>query len=186
MMLANRINDRGVIAGNVSWGLGARPVVWRNGTVTALEIPPDIDVESCFANDMNNRSQVVGRLTTGYGSRGFVWESGSIRLLPMRTTWPDETNIAFGINDWGAIVGGSTALVSEFEIRSAATLWFGDHVYDLNDLVDERDPLKPFVRLEGARRINNRGDVVVSGTDSRNPDGASYYLLTLFAPRARP
>jgi hypothetical protein len=46
-------------------------------------------------------------------------------------------------------------------------------------LIDRQDPLQPFVHLEIARLINNPGQIVAQGVDSRRTDGLfGYYLLT--------
>jgi hypothetical protein len=45
-------------------------------------------------------------------------------------------------------------------------------------LVANDDPLKAFVHLSLARLINDRGQIVADGVDSRNGASSSQYLLT--------
>ena len=83
-----------------------------------------------------------------------------------------------GINNWGMIVGSTIILQPQY--RSTATLWLGSQVVELDRLVRADDPLKPFVHLESAELINDRGDIVVSGVDSRTPGMRMTYFMTLF------
>jgi hypothetical protein len=50
-------------------------------------------------------------------------------------------------------------------------------VADLNQLIAADDPLKSFVRLNFGRLINDRGQIVADGFDSRNLASTSHYLL---------
>jgi probable HAF family extracellular repeat protein len=60
-----------------------------------------------------------------------------------------------------------------------AFLWRDDGkgMRDLNDLVDPTDPLKPYVLLSSAEAINDAGDIMAFGTDSRTGFLQSTYLL---------
>jgi hypothetical protein len=59
-----------------------------------------------------------------------------------------------------------------------ATLWRGTTPVDLNAVIAADDPLRPFVELQSALSINDRGQILVAGHDSRsNPDDESFYLL---------
>jgi hypothetical protein len=70
-----------------------------------------------------------------------------------------------------------------------AFLWRNDgtSIQDLNALIDPTDPLKPNISLTNGDFINDFGDVVAEGTDSRTGLGGLYLLqgtmLTL-APRS--
>ena len=58
-------------------------------------------------------------------------------------------------------------------------LWEDGVVYDINDLIAPDDPLKPYVTLIRSWLINDRGQLVVQGTDSRHPSvHQPPYLLT--------
>jgi probable HAF family extracellular repeat protein len=70
-----------------------------------------------------------------------------------------------------------------------AFLWRNDgtKMQDLNALIDATDPLKPFITLTSGTYINNLGDILADGTDSRTGVSAPYLLqgtvLTL-SPRS--
>jgi hypothetical protein len=75
------------------------------------------------------------------------------------------------------VIVGSTSLSPDF--RSTATLWWGNHVVELDALVRAEDPLKPFVHLLFGEQINDRGDIVATGLDSRTNQRVVYFM-TLF------
>jgi hypothetical protein len=129
-----------------------------------------------FAYALNDRDQVVGIVSVGNASHAMRWSDGVMTLLP-RLTQDEAASSPSGINNWGVIVGGTTISLPQF--RRTATLWFGNHVVELDSLVRADDPLKPFVHLQSAEQINDRGDIVVSGVDSRT-NARIVYLMTLF------
>ena len=51
---------------------------------------------------------------------------------------------------------------------------------ELDSLIRADDPLQPFVHLQFAGQINERGDIVASGVDSRTPEVTAIYFMTLF------
>jgi hypothetical protein len=51
---------------------------------------------------------------------------------------------------------------------------------DLHTLIRADDPLQPYVHLESVEEINNRGDLVATGFDSRQPTVLVTFFLTLF------
>jgi len=130
-----------------------------------------------FVYALNDRQQVVGIASIGGASQAMRWQDGEMTLLP-RLVQDPAASTASGINNWGMIVGSTIILQPQF--RSTATLWLGNHVVELDSLVRADDPLKPFVHLESAELINDRGDIVVSGVDSRTPGVRATYFMTLF------
>jgi probable HAF family extracellular repeat protein len=174
-MLAIDLNDRGAVVGHAIVQSGTVAVLWQNGLLT--EVAAALDAGTSTAYDVNNRTQVVGAAQIpGSGDRAFIWQNGTATLLPAPT--PPETTLtsaALNINDWGAIVG--EVLVSEPDNRRFATLWINGHPILLENLISDDDPLKPFVRLESAFKINNRGEIAAFGTDSRTPEQRINYLL---------
>jgi hypothetical protein len=75
----------------------------------------------------------------------------------------------FGINDSDQLVGAAS--------NGYAVLWQDAIPYNLNDFIRNNDPNKPYVTLSFAFRINNSGQILVAGSDSRT--GAfGYFLLT--------
>lgn len=81
------------------------------------------------------------------------------------------------INDFGVVAGQTYILPGGQRI---ATLWFGRQVVDLHQLIRADDPLQPYVHLESVEEINNRGDLVATGFDSRQPTVSVTFFLTLF------
>ena len=149
-------------------------MLWQDGTVRNLGVPPGGDLSVAYA--LNNRLEVVGITNISGLSRAFLWRKGAMKLL--RHLPQATSSSAQAINNWGAIVGGETMLTPVY--RNTATLWFEGHVVELDTIVFPRDPLKPYVHLESASQINDRGDIVAIGIDSRRPNARFHYLLTLF------
>jgi uncharacterized membrane protein len=174
-MHAVAINELGSIAGNTRTAAGTRALLWQEGTLMNLGAPPGAD--SSFAYALNDRSHVVGIANVAGASRAMRWRDGAMALLP-RLSSDAAASAAQSINNWGVIVGSTTLLQPQY--RQTATLWFGNQVVELDSLVRADDPLKAFVHLEGGEQINDLGDIVATGHDSRAPGARVTYFLTLF------
>jgi len=101
-----------------------------------------------FASGINRHGVVVGQAErSDHGFHAFVWDPQT-RLL---------RDVAVGelhsINDDGVAVGTTAG-----GPRGSGMLYFNGIVWDLNDLVQEKD-----TRLEGAMFINSRGQIIGSG-----------------------
>jgi hypothetical protein len=57
-----------------------------------------------------------------------------------------------------------------------AFLWDGITLQDLNALIDSADPLQPFVTLEFGVDINDLGQVLANGIDSRTGESHAYLV----------
>ena len=99
--------------------------------------------------------------------RPFLWQNGVTTPLPMLPA--ATTGSASGINDRRQIVG---------ETGNVAVLWQNGTAIDLNSRIAPSDPLQPYVYLRKASRINNLGQIVASGSDSRSSDPDQWYVLT--------
>jgi hypothetical protein len=167
------LNGRGVITGYTQTAAGVRAVLWQDGTVMNLgEVP---GAQSTFADDLNDRNEVVGFATISGASHAMRWRNGTLALLPKL---PGEgASGAQSINNWGVIVGSTSFLQPTY--HQSATLWWEDHVVELDRLIRADDPLKPFVHLLFSEQINDRGDIVATGTDSRT-NARVIYFMTLF------
>jgi probable HAF family extracellular repeat protein len=163
---ATAINDRAVVAGISDSPEGFRATIWRKGA--AIAIAP---VET-RAVDINDRGQVLVEPDSLPGD-GFVWEEGMLSPLPP-LAGSDRGIIVRDINNRGVVVG-STSLPDG---TGSATLWRNRTPIDLNTRIAADDPLRPFVRLAAAFLINDRGQIVALGPDSRQP-GASFQLYLL-------
>ena len=173
-MQALALNDRGAVAGSAQSSEGVRAVLWWDGAIQNLGVPPGGDVSAAYA--LNNRLEVVGLTNVSGISHAFLWRNGKMKLL--RDLPQYTSSSAEAINNWGAIVGGATTLTPVY--RNTATLWFAGRVVELESLVRADDPLKQYVHLETASQINDRGDIIAMGSDSRRPNVRIHYFLTLF------
>jgi probable HAF family extracellular repeat protein len=168
-----QINDRDVVVGTGSFAPNRlRAVIWQEGQLIDLGVPPGFF--DSRGRGINNRGQVIGTVEGGLPTSGFLWEDGVMTLLPGLTA--ETIGVPFSINDVGEIVGNSDLPLGG---RAAATLWDDDgQIFDLNKLIRRDDPLRPFVRFSHALLINNRGQIVAIGFDSRDPTRTGMYLLS--------
>lgn len=172
---ASALNDHGTVVGAATTTDFAfsNPVLWQHGTPMLLDRPAGAD--RAFGTDVNDSEVVVGAANfnaTGH-LQSFLWREGELRLLPL----PSGRTDAFGadINNRGVVVGESFS--NSFD--SIPAIWRRGRAADLNALLAQDDPLQPFVHLERATLINDRGQIVVQGRDSRDPAAnLSFYLLT--------
>jgi hypothetical protein len=168
-----RLNNRGTVIGNGIGGpAGALPFLWEDGTVMQIQLPPGAEGGNAMA--INDRGVVVGVAIFPDRAIGYRWQDGEATELPSMPSL--DRTIPNDINNRGVIVGISPVL----EQAGVATLWprRGSPV-DVNTLIADDDPLKPFVRLHSANLINDRGEIVAGGQDSRNPLAQNnHYLLT--------
>ena len=161
------INLRGTVAGT-QFTDAMRAATWQDGVITPIAGAPS------RASGINDRGQVIGLLVRTGGTRAFVWERGQRTVLPALLA--DQTRSrAEDINNAGRIVGITTR--NKFDsIEQFATVWDNGEVADLNTLIHPNDPLRTFVSLTWATLINDRGEIVARGRDSRTI-GESYYFL---------
>jgi uncharacterized membrane protein len=155
------INIRGEMTGYANDANNTpNTVLWKQGTVTVL-------VPNSMPTGINDEGQVVGTTRTT-PSLPFVWQNGVTTTLP-----PLPGLLPYGaaqsINDLGQIVGTS----SNFPV-----LWQKGTAINLNNQIAPTDPLQPYVHLQTATLINNLGQIVATGTDSRNSALPQWYLLT--------
>ena len=175
--LANpwNINQAGDVVGFSYVDDFPQATLWKKGLATPLGMLAGALSSDAF--DTNANGQIVGvsyfappKSTTTY-ERAFLWESSRMVELP-RAASEHDSSTAYGLNDRGDVVGRSGTEAYR------AVLWLKQSVHDLNDLVAAEDPLKSYVTLIEAREINNRGQIIVQGADSRRPGSYSGYLLT--------
>jgi len=153
--LPNAVNSWGTVVGMVFDS--RRAAIWKDGVITLIGTP------TSSARRINDRGQVIGGTDANGVSRGFLWDRGTITLLPPLPGGSTESYLA-DINERGTIVGQSATRDSSTQL---ATIWRDREPIDLNTLIDSNDPLKPFVTFTSARMINDRGQIVADGRDSR-------------------
>jgi hypothetical protein len=175
LAIAGVINNRGDLGGEIS-GETFVPAVWHNNVPTPLPLPADASGGS--VSDLNDHGVVAGALNIAgtFDQEAAVWRRTQITRLPPLASRVSSDAVA--INDHGIVVGSS---FSDFIMRSdrIATIWRGATPVDLNTVIAADDPLRPFVELSSALSINDRGQILVEGRDSRStPGDVSFYLLT--------
>lgn len=170
----NAINARGQIigSGEIVATASDRPVLWQDGT------PIDLGAADPGGNfsaiDINDRGQIVG-VGSFRGSGGvLLWQAGKFTMLPQLYPQEGANSRPYALNERTQVVGTTQALSTH---RDVATLWSDGRAIDLNQRIRSDDPLQPYVNLEYAIRINNRGQIVAFGIDSR-VFTTIYYLLT--------
>jgi hypothetical protein len=57
-------------------------------------------------------------------------------------------------------------------------VWMNGSPVELNSQIATTDPLRPYVHLAMGKLINNLGQIVATGVDSRTSNITNYYLLT--------
>ena len=169
---AGRINEWGVIAGTSDSANGFRGVVWTLTGVHDLGTLPG--VTQVQAGDINDLGAVAMELRYPEYIRGGVWRNGHITELPLLYTGTTVSTYASGINNRGQMAGGTSgATLDQF-----AVVWDDGTAYDVNDLIRPNDPLKAYVTFFGCQDINNNGQILAQGRDSRAPNRLAIYLLT--------
>jgi hypothetical protein len=179
------INNRGAVVGS-GYSEGVRvAAIWQHGEVMPLSLPPDAVRAEGW--DITDRGTVLAHASylhpDGTASSGaYIWRSGEIIQLGSPADLYEYVD-AQSINEKEIVVGRSYNIGSP-PYDSVATVWYRGRAVDLNARIADGDPLKPYVVLDGAHFINDRGQIVATGTDSRDPSrSAIYFLLT---PRRNP
>jgi probable HAF family extracellular repeat protein len=179
---ADAINNRGMIVGTSEVGpdiFDSHPFLYVRGEM--IDLAEIIRGEFTWLVDINDAGDIAGSrvATDPDGSRQrrpFILSRGhlvDVRLPPDQgLASPEAINNRREIVGWINSVGG--ALRGFHYHRGTLSL--------LDELVIESDPLRPFVLLQEAFDINDRGQILLRGLDSRST-GVRGYILT---PRALP
>ena len=104
--VSNSANDSGVVVGTgatTSFGSDRLPVIWQNGVVSQLPLPPGETLGD--ANSVNASNVPVGSVDAGSNQRGVIYSNGSATIITQTTANGSFFLTAFGINDSGRIVG---------------------------------------------------------------------------------
>ncbi len=159
-------------------GLVYHAFLWRN------DGSPMVDLGALDPNDsyntptkVNASGEVVGSEDSGVTNvyRAFLWRNDGTPMFDLGNLSAISADAwAEDINDSGWVVGIS-AVDSGY---NHAFLWKdnGQGMKDLNDLIDPSDPLKSYITLDGAQAINDAGDIVAVGGDSRTGEEHTYLL----------
>src|SRR5213075_3127813 len=90
-------------AATTAFGSGRLPVVWQNGVVSQLPLPPGEMLGD--ANSVNASNVAVGSVDAGSLQRGVIYSGGSASIITQTTSNGSYFLTAFGINNSGRIVG---------------------------------------------------------------------------------
>src|SRR6266480_1054120 len=104
--VSNSANDNGVVVGTAAttlFGSSRLPVVWDNGVVSQLPLPPGEALGD--ANSVNASNVAVGSVDAGTLQRGVIYSGGTATVITQTTANGSFFLTAFGINDSGRIVG---------------------------------------------------------------------------------
>ena len=100
---------------------------------------------------------------------------GSIKIANEFSDFVSAGN-ALAINTKGHLTGN---LISDYVYgKDKAYLIRGDEAFDLNELIDPKDPLRGCVELWQGNNINERDQIIVSGMDCKDWDKSSNWWST--------
>jgi hypothetical protein len=104
--VSNSANDNGVVVGTAAttlFGTSRLPVMWQNGAVSQLPLPPGETLGD--ASSVNASSVAVGSVDAGTLQQGVIYSGGSATIITQTTSNGCFFLTAFGINDSGRVVG---------------------------------------------------------------------------------
>ena len=104
--VSNSANDNGTVVGTAAttlFGSNRLPVIWQNGVVSQLPLPPGETLGD--ANSVNASTVAVGSVNGGSLQRGVIYSGGSATIITQTTANGSYFLTAFGINDSGRVVG---------------------------------------------------------------------------------
>src|SRR3989440_106393 len=104
--VSNSANDSGIAVGTAAttlFGSDRLPVIWQNGAVSQLPLPPGEALGD--ANSVNSSTVAVGSTDAGSLQRGVIYSGGSATIITQTTVNGCYFLTAFGINDSGRVVG---------------------------------------------------------------------------------
>jgi probable HAF family extracellular repeat protein len=127
--------------------------------------------------DMNDSGQVTGfsNLTGNATTHAFLWNGTTMQDLG---TLGGSFGLGRAINASGQVTGYG---LTTGDTAQHAFLWDGTRMHDLNALIGTADPLQPYVTLIEGRDINDRGQIVANGFDSRTGEQHAYLISPIEA-----
>ena len=168
-VVVNALNDGGAAVGHSAYAIGmdsaqsVLAVEWSSGTVTPLVSAQESSASDAYG--INDGGDIVGAArvgsATGAPTHAFLIHEGA--MTDLGTLTGDVNSSAVAIDDTGEIVG-----TSDDGNTSRPFLYRQGQMYDLNTLIDPRDPLLGQVALQAAAGISSNGWIIVNGTDSRD------------------
>lgn len=136
--IARAINNLGQAVGNnaYSFSYGAHAVLWENGSTVPTPLPylPSPYNNWAQAMDINDQGQVAGEsvMASTYQGQACLWENKTANPTPLGFLPDHDTSLAYGMNNAGQVVGGSTVYTNWDTWR--AVLWQNDTIQNLGVL----------------------------------------------------
>src|SRR5215469_5415085 len=169
------INDLGHIAGVADIpvpgpaSVSTVPILWTGTAWRVLGKPPTGD-DYALATSINSFDEIVGEAFSNNtpAMHAFLWKHGVYTVLPCL---PARYCLASSINDARVIVGGEV-------------IWFGGQPYDLNTLIDPKDPLHGHVSSISGQTINANGEILGGGIYTSGPYSGRREIFVL-SPEAQ-
>jgi probable HAF family extracellular repeat protein len=171
------INGSGQVAGISDMPGDAQSHVffWRNDG-TRMRNLGTLGGANSYPNALNDSGQIAGSANKKNGDiHAFVWMNDGSGLKDLGT-FGGSSSSANDINFSGQVTGHAALAGNSIW---HAFLWRNDgtRIQDLNALIDPTDPLKRYITLTNGAFINDSGDVLAYGTDSRTGVKGQPYLL---------
>ncbi len=195
-----RVTDLGTLGGDFSRGVALND----SGQVTGASMRSDgyvndflwdgtqmLELGNLGGERSGGRAINDSGLVTGSSGRSGVEDlletSGTVylwdgtQMLDLGTLG-GLVSVGLAINASGQVTG----VAQPADGSEHAFLWDGTTMLDLNALIDPADPLQPFVTLAQGVDINNRGQILAHGVDSRRSDSRSELRAYLVSPVSAP
>jgi probable HAF family extracellular repeat protein len=148
--------------------------LWKNDGTKILDLGT-LGGKGSSGVAINASGQVTGSsyLAGDRKYHAFIWKNDGTKMQDLGTLGGSNSD-ATGINASGQVTGRATAKDSTYR----AFVWRNDgtKMQDLNALIDPTDPLKPYVTLFEGDAINDAGQILADGTDSRTGQQHAYLL----------
>jgi probable HAF family extracellular repeat protein len=170
---AEAISESGIILINASAGypdFHSRAFRYTNGVREDLGTLGGI---SSSGADINHAGHVVGGSERANGERHAFLHDGMAMIDLGTLGGPDS--FAVDITNNGQACGDYTG--ADDVVRPFIYLAGEKSTFDLNSLVASADPLKPHVRLHRCTQLNEFGQILASGFDSRVNRWRSYVVM---------
>ncbi len=171
------INGAGQVAGisALSGNPRTHAFFWRNDG-TPMHDLGSLGGANSHPNALNDSGQIAGYANKKSGAtHAFVWMNDGTAMKDLGTLGGASSS-AEDINFSGQVTGSAALSGSTV---THAFLWRNDgtKIQDLNSLIDPNDPLKSHIVFTNATFINDSGDILAFGTDSRNGKKNLPFLL---------
>jgi uncharacterized membrane protein len=156
------INSRHVVAGaSVSADGSVRAIRWTADTgMQGLDgFPPGTHSEAASINDRGDIAGVA-RFPDSALARAFIWRSSGLERLPP-SPGTDQCSVE-SIDASGLVYGScSESRPSRFPSYARAVVWINSEAVDLNQRLDNGDPLKAFAIIDSAAGVDAAGRIAV-------------------------